>query len=131
MTRLCFALVALVSLGTVGCGSSTSTPSSPDLAMTTSPGGDMSLYSLCGHPGDTGNSKGVGKFCMDTTMCSGQTAGVCSTLMSIPQGPVYFCTMLCDPNATTSTCGEGATCTCLNPPACGCVPDLCRIGLFG
>ncbi len=129
--RVCLFLVALVA---AGCGDdSTTTTPPPDLAMTTSTG-DLSVNSLCGHPGDTGNSKGVGKYCTDSTMCMGQSASVCSTLMPIQQGPIYFCTMLCDPNATTSTCGESSTCTCLNanvPNECGCVPDVCRIGLFG
>jgi hypothetical protein len=126
--RLCllFALVA------VGCGGGTMTPAS-DLAMSTS--GDMSVYSLCGHPGDVGNSKGIGKYCMDSTMCGGgQMASVCSTVMPIPQGPIYFCTYPCNPNATTPQCAENATCTCLsasNPNLCGCVPDTCRVGLFG
>ena len=94
----------------------------------------MVVADLCGHPGDTGNSKGVGAYCMDSSMCTHGMATVCSTLMPIPQGPVYFCTIPCDPNATTSVCGENATCTCLsanNPNECGCVPDTCRIGLFG
>jgi hypothetical protein len=129
--RLCSLIVALVAvLGAGGCGSGTPTPS-PDLAMSTS--GDLSVSSLCGHPGDTGNSLGVGKYCMDSTMCMGQMASVCSTLMPIPQGPIYFCTFPCDPNATTSPCGTGSTCTCLgsSTSACGCVPDTCRVGLFG
>ena len=123
--------LSIVALVACGCGGSTP-PASPDLAMATS--GDLSVYSLCGHPGDAGNSKGVGKYCMDTTMCTGQVASVCSTLLPIPQGPLYFCTLPCDPNAATSVCAEGATCTCLsanNPGQCGCVPDPCRVGLFG
>ena len=127
--RACLLLVALVA---GGCGSSTPV-TSPDLAMSMS--GDMSVYSLCGHPGDTGNSKGVGRYCMASNECSaGPMATVCSTLMPIPQGPVYFCTFPCDPNAATNPCGENATCTCLsanNPNLCGCVPDDCRVGLFG
>ncbi|MCU1277269.1 MAG: hypothetical protein JWM53_815 [bacterium] len=130
--RVCLLFVAVVAvLGAVGCGGGTPTPA-PDLA--TPAGADLSVYSLCGHPGDAGNSKGVGKYCMDSTMCMGQSASVCSTLMPIPQGPIYFCTLPCDPNAATSTCAEGATCTCLsanNPNLCGCVPDTCRVGLFG
>ncbi|MCU1278383.1 MAG: hypothetical protein JWM53_1929 [bacterium] len=128
--RLCLLLVTLVA---GGCGGGTPAPdlAVSDLAM--SGGGDLSVYSLCGHPGDVGNSKGIGKYCMDSTMCMGQPAAVCSTLMPIQQGPIYFCTLPCDPNATTSTCAEGATCTCLgsSTSACGCVPDPCRIGLFG
>ncbi len=128
--RFTLVLVALVAVGCGGGGSTVAPPQ--DLAMSSS-GGDLSVYSLCGHPGDTGNSKGVGKYCTQLSDCTGQPAGACSTLMPIPQGPVYFCTMPCDPNATTSTCGEGATCTCLGSgtSSCGCVPDPCRIGLFG
>ena len=126
--RLCLLFVALVA---GGCGSD---PPKPVADLATPPGADLSVYSLCGHPGDTGNSKGVGRYCMTSTECMGNgMASVCSTLMPIQQGPVYFCTFPCDPNATTNACGENATCTCLGSgtSACGCVPDPCRIGLFG
>jgi hypothetical protein len=126
-------LLSLVAVVAIGCGSSTPA-TAPDLSMPMSSGGDMAVYSLCGHPGDTGNSLGVGHYCMDSMDCKGLQAPVCSTVMPIMQGPIYFCTIQCDPNATTSTCGAGATCTCLdpnNPALCGCVPDPCRIGLFG
>jgi len=128
--RVCLLLLALVA---GGCGSE-SPAAAPDLSMPVQSGGDLSVNSLCGHPGDNGNSKGVGRYCMDSMMCSGIAASVCSTVMPIPQGPIYFCTLPCDPNATTNSCGENATCTCLNPnntALCGCVPDVCRIGLFG
>jgi hypothetical protein len=124
----------IVSLVVIGCGSSPTPTPTPDLAMSMS-GGDMTVYSLCGHPGDTGNSKGVGKYCMSSPDCAGgQMASVCSTLMPIQQGPVYFCTFPCTAGTTPDPCGENATCTCLSssPTApCGCVPDVCRIGLFG
>jgi hypothetical protein len=130
--RLCLLLVALVG---GGCGGGGSPAASPDLAMSTSGGGgDMDVYSLCGHPGDPGNSLGVGKYCMDSSSCMGKMAAVCSTLMPIPQGPIYFCTFPCSPTSPTPQCAEGATCTCLsanNPNECGCVPDVCRVGLFG
>ena len=124
--RVCLLLLALVA---VGCGSSTS---SQDLAvadMTATSGVDM--FSVCGKPGDTGNSKGVGKYCTDPagTMCPSGT--VCSTLMEPPQGTTYFCTIPCDINNPGTTCGENATCTCLSGNTCGCVPDDCRIRIFG
>ena len=128
--RVCLLVVALVA---GGCGSGTSSQdlSTPqDLSTAT---GDIALNSLCGHPGDAGNNKGVGKFCMDSSMCTGGMASVCSTLMQPPQGNTYFCTFPCNPNGSTD-CGSNATCTCLdpnNPSLCGCVPDPCRIGLFG
>jgi hypothetical protein len=129
--RVCLLFVTVVAaLGAVGCGNGTPAPS-PDLAMSTS--GDLEVNSVCGHPGDTGNSLGVGKYCKDSTMCMGQMAAACSTLMQIPQGPIYFCTFPCDPNATNHPCAENATCTCLgsSTSTCGCVPDTCRVGLFG
>src|SRR5438105_2659819 len=89
--------------------------------------GDQALYSLCGHPGDPGNALGVGKFCMSLADC---TNSVCSTVMSIPQGPTYFCTVPCSAG-DSSACGADATCTCLSASACGCVPNSCRVGLFG
>jgi hypothetical protein len=128
MTRLC-ALVAMVVLA-VGCGDAT--PAKPaDMSMPVMNGADIAVYSLCGHPGDNGNSKSVGKYCMEQSMCP--TGTICSTIQSIPQGPTYFCTIPCDINAANpnAPCGEKATCTCLNPGMCGCVPDDCRIGLFG
>ncbi len=129
--RVCLLVVALVA---GGCGGGGTPKTSPDLAMSMPSSGDLAIYSLCGHPGDNGNSKGVGEYCMDSTMCNHGMAAVCSTLMPIPQGPVYFCTFTCDPTANPSPCAESATCTCLsanNPNLCGCVPDVCRIGLFG
>ena len=108
--RLCVLIVALVA-GGAGCGSGTPTPG-PDLAMSTS--GDLEVNSLCGHPGDVGNSLGVGKYCKESAECMGQMAAVCSTLMEPPQGPVYFCTFPCDATATTNPCGANATCTCLD-----------------
>jgi hypothetical protein len=127
--RVCLLIVALVA---VGCGSSPSggdmSMAASDLAMSSS-GSDM--FSVCGHPGDTGNSKGVGKYCTDPggSMCPAGT--VCSTLMQPPQGTTYFCTIPCNINDTTNVCGENATCTCLSGNACGCVPDDCRIRIFG
>ena len=125
--RVCLLIVALVA---VGCGSGSS---SQDLSMpsdlATSSGTDMA--SVCGHPGDTGNSKSVGKYCTDTSSGMCPTGTVCSTLMQPPQGPTYFCTIPCNINDTTNVCGENATCTCLSGNSCGCVPDECRIRIFG
>jgi hypothetical protein len=125
MTRV---LALLVTLVAVGCGDDTA---AKPMDMAIAAGGDGAVYSLCGHPGDVGNSKSVGHYCADQPECPPGT--ICSTVMSIPQGPIFFCTIPCDINAANpnAPCGENATCTCLNPGACGCVPDLCRIGLFG
>ena len=127
--RLYVLLVALVAAAP-GCGGDTTQSTTSDLAMSSAV--DMTKGSVCGKPGDTGNSLGVGKYCTTSPDCAGNSmAKVCSTLMPPPQGPAYFCTMACDINATTNPCGENATCTCLQPGACGCVPDTCRVGLFG
>jgi hypothetical protein len=129
--RLCLVIVTLVSFGAVvGCGGDTTQSTGADMAMSMMPG-DMTMQSVCGHPGDTGNSLGVGKYCQTSADCAGKMASACSTIMPPPQGPAFFCTMLCDINSTTNMCGENATCTCLSPGVCGCVPDTCRIGLFG
>jgi hypothetical protein len=125
--RLCLAFVALVAVA--GCGGSSSTTTPSDLAMSSSP---PDMTSVCGKPGDTGNALGVGKYCTSNGDCASTSmARACSTIMPPPQGPAYFCTFVCDINATTNACGDGATCTCLSPGVCGCVPNDCRIGLFG
>jgi len=131
--RLFFVVAALV---VAGCGDHTVTPTLDMSAPLPPEGADLQVYSLCSHPGDTGNSQGVGKFCLDSSDCMGQPALACSTLLPIPQGPTDFCTTLCDPNAAdpNAPCGENASCTCIsptNPSQCGCVPNVCRIGLFG
>lgn len=120
------AMLALA-LTVVGCGDDT-TSKSPDLAMTPA-GADMAFVSACGHPGDTGNSKGVGKYCMDSTMCTGQNASICSTVMQTSLGKTYFCTLPCNGANDTTTCAENATCACLSAGLCGCVPSKCLVGL--
>jgi hypothetical protein len=120
--------VLILALALAGCGNSKPQPG-PDMTLAT---GDMTVVSLCGHPGDPGNDNGVGKYCMMSSECTGK-AFICSTVMPIPQGPTSFCTMACDPYAPNpnASCGANASCTCLMPGACGCVPDSCRVGLFG
>lgn len=122
-------LLIVVALGAVGCGGGAPTPA-PDMTMAP---GDLAPLSLCGHPGDPGNANGVGKYCTTSSDCAGNPAFICSTVMPIPQGPTYFCTLACNPNAANpdAPCGAGANCTCLMAGACGCVPTNCRVGLFG
>jgi hypothetical protein len=96
---------------------------------------DAAAYadSQCGHPGDKGNSIGVGSFCVtsnDCVNCNGSANGVdlCSDL----GGPgEYFCTKICiaPPDAGAdgggdSGCGENATCECQGAQ-CGCTPNSC------
>jgi hypothetical protein len=80
---------------------------------------DLSIYSTCGHPGDPGNSIGVGKFCVVQGDCS--TSG---TVCAHPFSPDdYFCTLPCSPG-NPATCGENANCVCQNNQ-CGCLPAAC------
>src|SRR5579863_7676364 len=72
--------------------------------------------SACGHPGDMGNSLGVGKYCQYRSDCPG--ALLCSSLNNSPTNPLntYFCTLVCDPCSSPPTdCGAGATCVCQGP----------------
>jgi hypothetical protein len=79
------------------------------------------LHSECGHPGDTGNDLGIGKFCTDLTMCGG-TAPLCS---NIGDPTTYFCTRTCHADAGVDQCGSGASCECGGGATCGCTPTVC------
>src|SRR5206468_2212791 len=58
--RMLACVVLALSLG--GCGDSGGSDMAPaDMTV----GGDMTLVSRCGHPGDTGNAKHIGQFCDD------------------------------------------------------------------
>src|SRR5262249_15901197 len=74
-------------------------------------GGDSSpdaLFSTCGHPGDVGNSLGVGKFCAMFSDCNDTVdAPLCS---SLGDATTHFCTKTCDTAAPD--CGEDAMCVC-------------------
>jgi hypothetical protein len=91
---------------------------------------DAAAYanSGCGHPGDKGNSIGVGSFCVTSNDCMCNSgANLCSTL----GGPgTDFCTTLCMPvdGGGDAGCGENATCFCQGPGACGCTPNSCLSG---
>ena len=97
--------VLAAALALAGCGGdkTTSTPP-PDMAR----GPD--LASACGHPGDVGNSLGVGKFCTTLSDCTSNTkATLCTTLGSSDE---FFCTMLCSSTGAADQCGENARCAC-------------------
>jgi hypothetical protein len=118
-----FAFVGLLLVA--ACGSSTVTndlgTGSPDLSAS-SPA-DLFFASSCGHPGDKGNSKGIGQFCMDSNDCP--SGLLCSSLF---HPGTFFCTVAttCSPPVDTSTCGENTVCQC-DPTlgACGCTPTAC------
>jgi hypothetical protein len=120
--RAAWAAAAIFAL--IGCGGSDPS-SSADMTVVH----DMAFFSVCGHPGDTGNSLGVGKFCKVLSDCSSNTkATLCSTLGS---DNAYFCTMPCTPPASdmgSTECGENAICQCGSGSAqsgCGCYPTSC------
>ena len=122
-------LFAILALLLAACGSSSDQKDAgADLAVPAGP--DMSLLSRCGHPGDTGNSLGVGQFCTNQGPdCSGNSkATLCSALVN-GQTPSptdsYFCSFQCQMTDPPGTCGENAACLCNSAGACACVPSRC------
>ncbi len=110
--------------GTAGGGGAVDMAPPADLARAA----DLALPSLCGHPGDKGNSLGVGKFCRTFDDCANQAATLCSAIgngaTSSPDD-TYFCTIYpCQLDAGTSQCAEGATCACKSGQ-CACTPNSC------
>jgi hypothetical protein len=101
--------------------------------MTPAQTGDMAQRSCCGYPGDTGNSKGVGRYCTSNTdpacRSSGLPANICSTAEGNPNRPTFFCTMACSGDTDTTTCGENAKCTKNSSGLYGCVPQACLTNL--
>jgi hypothetical protein len=87
---------------------------------------DGGPLSACGHPGDVGNSIGVGQFCTAQGTCP-SASQVCS-IINNPVEPAnmqtYFCVLPCSPCAPASFCGEGASCVC-SAQGCGCTPNTC------
>ena len=79
------------------------------------------LDSFCGHPGDTGNDIGVGKFCNTLSDCNGnKMATLCATLGN---AQAHFCTKTCT-MGSTDQCGMMAMCICQGG-SCGCTPNSC------
>jgi hypothetical protein len=117
---------AVVFAALVGCGGSDPGTAPADMVV----GKDLVVFSVCGHPGDTGNSLGVGKYCQKLTDCTSNTkATLCSTLGS---DNAFFCTMTCTPPANdmgSTECGENAYCQCgsgSGQSGCGCFPNSCQ-----
>lgn len=126
--RLLKASLSVLLFCAIGCGGDT-TPSGNDMNVAgdlssvthdMTKGPDLAFDSACGHPGDTGNSKGVGQFCMTSQDCTG-TASFCTAGLASP--PTYFCTILGCTMGVDPKCGENATCECQG--ACACVPNSC------
>jgi hypothetical protein len=102
-----------------GCNDETSTPA--DMSM---------IQSNCGHPGDVGNSLGVGKFCTAgefVAQCGmNKLATVCANLGDDHE---FFCTAPCDgtDGGVPGYCGENAECACdSSGRGCGCFPLSCK-----
>ena len=125
------ALLALVALAAASCSSSDDHGDAgvtADLAMPSGP--DMALLSRCGHPGDVGNSLGVGKFCTNQGPdCSGNGKAVSCSALFNGQTPAptdtYFCSFQCQSTDPAGTCGDNATCLCNAQNLCACIPTKC------
>lgn len=109
------AAMLLIMFATAACGGDGSSSKTPDANVD-------AYFSECGHPGDTGNELGIGKFCASLSDCNGTTsAPLCS---SFGDPNTHFCTRTC-PMGDNSVCGTGAECTCNSNNQCGCTPSVC------
>jgi hypothetical protein len=130
MRKLVFALMICF---TPACSNHDDGP--PDMAM--APPDLSAPLSQCGHPGDKGNSLGVGKFCTRISDCTteGAMTNICSSLGNgVTPSPddTYFCTIYpchkATDGGTADSCGENATCTCGSGggmSGCACTPNSC------
>ncbi len=125
-----FVIVLVATTLVAGCSSSNDKSdggAGADLAAPAGP--DMALLSRCGHPGDVGNSLGVGQFCTNQGPdCSANSkAKSCSALFN-GQTPdpsdSYFCSFQCFTTDPPGVCGENAACLC-NTTGCACIPTRC------
>jgi hypothetical protein len=105
------------------CKDNTETPPPPADLSVIETGPDLKDFkSDCGHPGDTGNSLGVGKFCIESSDCAENTqATLCTTLGDATN---FFCTFACSRTGAPDQCGENAICQC-SGGGCGCFPNAC------
>ena len=80
------------------------------------------LVSICGFPGDQGNSLGIGKFCLNLSDCRDTpSAPLCSI---VGDRTTHFCTRTCSVDAGPEQCGEDVSCQC-GDGGCGCTPNSC------
>ncbi len=119
-----------LAVGLLACGNPGGSGAAFDMAhpadLTKTP--DLALLSVCGHPGDKGNSLGVGKYCKTIDDCDNQMASLCTAIAngSTPNAlDTYFCSFFCKLGGGTSQCGENATCACNKMNQCACTPNSC------
>jgi hypothetical protein len=128
MRILAFTLMALT---LVGCGTTVTPQPQPDLSMVLPNGPDMVPYSTCGHPGDKGNSLGIGQYCVMFVGDCPNNLFCSSAANANAPSPTYFCTTSCSTPGPDPTCGENALCVCGKPGLCGCTPAYCAAGMAG
>ena len=127
-------LILVLVLAVAGCGgaSKSGTGGNGAAGGGGETAGDMTMVDLwgpestCGHPGDTGNNVGVGKYCMALGDCP-QSAPLCTAIENGTEpvnGQSYFCTITCV-SSDNSKCGNNASCICQNALECACVPTSC------
>ena len=78
-------------------------------------------YENCVLPGTTGNDAGVGGYCEVAADCP--TGTLCTGLFGAPPQD-WFCSKLCQVDASVPQCGEGAECVA-DPRGIACVPVVC------
>jgi hypothetical protein len=113
-------------VGASGCGDDSG---GVDMAADLAAKMDLAApLSRCGKPGDVGNSKGVGRFCLTMDDCATASgAKICSTIKNgaTPMATdSYICSTFCTAATDTTTCGSGAACNC-DTGTCACVPLSC------
>lgn len=133
-------LIVVLVLAMAGCGGTTKSGSGGgggtaggsgtgggSTAADMTPGGDLAgPESTCGHPGDTGNNLGIGKYCMTLGDCP-TTAPLCTAIengIEPVNAQSYFCTTTCT-SGDNSKCGDNANCICQTANTCACVPVSC------
>lgn len=137
MRLLSSCVLALALIGCGGGGGSSSGGGGGTVAGGGSSGGgggssgpvDMfAANSVCGHPGDKGNSLGIGQYCTALKDCP-STAPICTIIgnsLEPANDQTYFCTATCTTAGSTTdpACGSGATCV-KQGANLACVPDSC------
>ena len=107
----------------VACGGGTTSGSDARVSGDMTKVRDMTFVSACGHPGDKGNSLGVGRFCQALSDCEGTPHPTLCTILGSSDN--FFCTFMCKPgDAGLTECGENARCAC-EGNQCGCFPTAC------